>query len=119
MLYNAQGNPVMSAERSATMRDAVKATVDGFQMPDGAIISYERSMALHARIVNDPILRERIEAADRQTGTTSMHLAVLRKVNKISLDDVVKNMKFGEKVQDRRVVEEKADLPNTSKAVGL
>jgi hypothetical protein len=84
--------------------------VDGYSLPDGYVVSAKASMGLHNRIQNDSVLRERIEAADRMTGTESIHLAMLRhdhkKPSKQTEAALLKNQQFGEKIMKKRIHDE-------------
>jgi hypothetical protein len=114
MLYNAQGEPIKS--------NPSVGKIDAFQLPDGAFVSKKISMEFHNRLRNDAALRERIEQADRQTGTESWHLALLRHDTGRPNDEahaiMERNLEFGEKIQQRRVKEEAKDLPHTKASLG-
>lgn len=109
MILDHNGRPYQ--EPSNSTRRGMQ--VDGCALPDGVIVSMKKSLELHNKIKTDSRLRERIEAADRMTGTESIHLALLRRTDKTTgMDnqiekDLVKNQEFGETVQRKRVVDEK------------
>lgn len=108
MILDYAGNPITSINDAPGRRGM---QVDGFQLPDGAIVSREKSFRLHNNIKNNTLLRERLEVASRMTGRTAIHLSMLRpSVYGMSADverAIVKNVEFGEKIQHRRVEEEK------------
>jgi hypothetical protein len=115
MIYAPNGQP------ANTMR--VGRTVDGFQLPNGTIISVSKSLELHNKIKNDARFRERIEQADRESAALkkrlglsdgrieeSEHLAMLRTNNTAKTAEVEKkiinNQAFGEKVLRKRIENE-------------
>ena len=131
MLYDAQGRPIGQAEGVGRKG----ATVDAYQMPDGAIVDMARSMVLHQMIRdNKNGLRDRLVQADKEQAEflakrgigngkklETLHLAVLRhdkdKPEDKVIDGIKKNMQFGEEVQAKRIKEQETDLTNTIKAV--
>jgi L-cysteine desulfidase len=104
-LVDCFGRPITSKQQR---RDE---QVEGFELPNGAIISKQISFDLHKRIQNDTALRERLETAQRMTGRSILHLAMLDHGNKqmtAGMEKAIeKNLDFGEKIQQRRIKEEK------------
>lgn len=107
MILDAHGRPTSSEWVNGRRGDQV----DGFQLPDGAIVSKRISMDLHERIKNDSKLRERIEVAQRMTKSKILHLSLLDNTNKHatgSVDDAIKaNLDVGEELQRHRTNTEK------------
>jgi hypothetical protein len=110
MILNRYGNPIGTGRYGEQ--------IDGFQLPDGAVICKTASLALHRRIQNDPILRERLETAQKiireKTGNPKfsfLHLELLKHENKNITPEVTKaiekNLDFGEKIQRQRIDNEK------------
>jgi hypothetical protein len=110
MVLNRYGNPIGTGRYGEQ--------VDGFQLPDGAVISKKASFALHQRIKNDSILRERLETAQntirQKTGNPNfefLHLSLLKHENKNITAEVSKaiekNLDFGEAIQRQRIDTEK------------
>ena len=111
MILDARGNPIKIERPNTTARRG--AQIDAFQLPKGAIIDARRSREFHNRIRNDARLRERLETADKMTGTKSLCLQMLKPgemtpMTKIALQN---NLEFGEKVMRRRAQEEAALEP--------
>jgi hypothetical protein len=103
-LIGLDGHPLNSARRDEQ--------VDGYSLPDGAVVCKSASLALHQRIKdNVGGLRERLEAAQRMTGRKILHLSLLDHNNKnvnAGVDSAIeKNLDFGEKIQRTRVKSEK------------
>jgi hypothetical protein len=92
--------------------------VEAFQLPKGAIISAEKSREFHNRLMNDSVLRERLETADRMTGTKSLCLAILERgeMSESTKRNLQKNLEFGEKIIRQRVESEGSALAETGKA---
>lgn len=106
-LVDFRGRPISSAnERNEARRGD---QVDAYALPNGAIVSKVASFALHNRIKNDTLLRERLETAARMTGRTTLHLDLLRHGNKHATATVEKaiekNLEFGEKIQSQRIAD--------------
>jgi hypothetical protein len=103
-LIGLDGRPLSDARRGEQ--------VDGYSLPDGAVVCKAASLALHQRIKdNVGGLRERLEAAQRMTGRKILHLSLLDHNNKnvnSGVDSAIeKNLDFGEKIQRSRVKSEK------------
>ena len=102
-LIGLDGRPLNSARHGEQ--------VDGYTLPDGAIVCKKASLDLHDRIKNNAKLREDLESAQRMTGRKIRHLSLLDKNNKNVNGDVEtaieKNLDFGEKIQRDRVKKEK------------
>lgn len=103
-LIGLDGRPLNSARRDEQ--------VDGYTLPDGAVICKAASLALHQQIKdNKNGIRDRLEAAQRMTRRKILHLSLMDKNNKHVTGDVesaiVKNLDFGEKIQRNRVKTEK------------
>jgi hypothetical protein len=102
-LVDWRGRPIQSKQT----RDE---QIDGFQLPNGAVVSKSASFDLHNRIRNDAGLRERLETAQRMTGRKILHLSLMERGNKNVTDDlfrtIEKNADFGEKVMRERVKNE-------------
>jgi hypothetical protein len=96
--------------RPITSKQTREEQIDGFQLPDGAVVSKTASFALHNRIRNDAGLRERLETAQRMTGRKILHLSLIDRNNKNITDNlfrtIEKNAEFGENVMRKRVKEE-------------
>jgi hypothetical protein len=109
-LFDWRGVPIKSQRRDEQ--------IDGFQLPNGAIVSKSASFDLHNRIKNDPLLRERLEVAQRMTGRKILHLSLLEHGNKNVTAElskaIEKNLDFGEKVQKERIKTE--NLKESEKA---
>ncbi len=116
MLYGPNGKPITIEPPKHCGRRGMQA--DAFALPDGAVVSLERSMDLQQRIRNDARLRERIEAADRMTGTKTLHLMMLDhgEISEKKQDALVKNLEFAEKIMRKRIENEKSDLKGSNKA---
>jgi hypothetical protein len=77
MLYGPDGRPItVHKPNKPAMRRGNQVNV--FELPPGAVISQKLSQKLHNMIRNNSKLREDIEAADRATGTRTLHLEVMR-----------------------------------------
>jgi hypothetical protein len=103
MILDSRGRPTSSARRGEQ--------IEGFQLPDGAIVSKRISMDLHNRIANDSALRERLEVAQRMTKRKILHLSLLDRTNKSATANVdeaiIKNLSAGEELQRHRTQTEK------------
>lgn len=78
--------------------------VDGVQLAaTGAKVSPELSKALHCKIRDNVDLREKIERADKLTGTKTLHLEMLDRgdVDKDTEKKLMDNQKFGEKITEK------------------
>jgi hypothetical protein len=104
--------------RPITSRQPRDEQIDGFQLPDGAVVSKSASFDLHKRIQNDTTLRERLETAQRMTGRKILHLSFMERGNKNITADlfktIEKNADFGEKVMQKRIKDE--NLKESDKA---
>jgi hypothetical protein len=102
MILDSHGNPTSSEWVNGRKGDQV----EGFQLPDGAIVSKKISMDIHKRIQNDSTLRERLEIAQRMTGRKILHLSLLDHSNKnvnASVNKAIeKNLDVGEEIQRHR-----------------
>jgi len=102
-LVDWRGRPIQSKQTREEQ-------IDGFQLPDGAIVSKSASFDLHNRIKNDAGLRERLETAQRMTSRKILHLSLLDRNNKNVTDDlfrtIEKNADFGENVMRKRIKDE-------------
>lgn len=106
MILGANGQPVSSQDSLGGGRKGNQ--VDVFSLPDGAIVSKERSFALHNKIKNNSVLRERIEAAQRQTGAKVLHLSMMQR-GEMAPDTqraLIKHTEHGEKIMQKRIVDE-------------
>ena len=107
MILDSRGRLTSSARVNGRQGDQV----DGFQLPDGAIVSKRFSMDFHNRIANDSGLRERLETAQRMTKKKILHLSLLDRTNKAATanvdDAIIKNLDVGEELQRHRIKTEK------------
>lgn len=107
MILDSHGRPTSSEWVNGRRGDQV----EGFQLPDGAIVSKRISMDLHNRIANDSNLREKLEVAQRMTGRKILHLSLMDRTNKNSTaqinEAIKKNLDVGEDLQRLRAKTEK------------
>jgi hypothetical protein len=123
MLYGPDGSPVSGVGRN-------RMQVDGFRLPNGAMVLESESRKMHEKLKNDSNFRERVEQAQRDSYQLRHrkwiangmqgpepkineieHLAMLRHDNDALTVDkenaLWKNVRFGEELQRERVKTEK------------
>jgi hypothetical protein len=115
MILNQYGRP---AKRSLTWDGGRRGDqTDAFQMANGAIVSESASLALHRKIVSDPVLRDRIESAQKIVGKETLHMALIRRdtSKKSNIEEIIKtNVRAGETVIRERAQNE--NLTESKKA---
>jgi hypothetical protein len=89
--------------------------MDAYSIPDGAMVSVEASKAMHRRIRDDSALREKLLIAQKMTGKTLLHIAMLRKED-ANHTDLMKNQAFAENIMKKRITEEGKDLERSKEA---
>lgn len=104
MIVDCNGRPIST---NSPIRRGINC--DGYELPNGAIISTRISNDFRKSIQNNTKLREALETAQRMTGKTLIALDMQR--NSKGMDDstrntLIKNQEFGEKVMMKRVEEE-------------
>lgn len=99
MLVDLQGRRIPPTQQSP-QRNGMR--VDLMELHPRARACMEASRKLQAMIRDDSQLRERIETADRMTGTKTIHLDILRGsgdgMDNKTVDALIKNQEFAEKV---------------------
>lgn len=105
MILGPNGIPVMSKEQrkeAARLCGRYGYRVNAFDLPEGAIQSEKMSFALHEQIKNNTQLRDRLEAAQRITGSKYLHLDMMdNSKTGLTADKkraIETNVKFGEKI---------------------
>jgi hypothetical protein len=88
--------------------------MDAYSVPNGAMVSVEASKGFSKEIRDNSVLREKLEKAQRMTGKTLLHMAMLRK-NDADDKDLLKNTEFAENIMKKRLVEESDDLQGSKK----
>lgn len=108
MVLDISGRPIRSHGR-----------IDGFQLPDGAIVSARITLDIHNRIKNNSVLREKLEQAQRFTGRKLIHLDLLRAgerggIDKDKADYMIRDQAIAEDIMHERI--DKEDLATSGKA---
>jgi hypothetical protein len=116
MILGLNGKPLVIEKPNTAMRKGMQ--VEMFQLPKGAIVSKQLSREFHNRLQNDARLRERLETADRMTGTKSLCLALMERgeMSEGTKRAIEQNLDFGEKILRQRVESEGEALAETGKA---
>jgi hypothetical protein len=107
MLYDAQGREI-SSKRHGMQADA-------YDIPNGAIVSEEITLAMQNKMRNDAKFRERIELAQKirhqkfKKPGKLLHLALMQngEMNAATEAALLANQKFGEKIMRERTKNEK------------
>lgn len=105
MILDSRGRPIST---NSPIRRGINC--DGYELPNGAIISTRISNDFRQSIQNNTKLREALETAQRMTGKTLIALDMQRNskgMDGATRETLVKNQEFGEKVMKKRVAEEK------------
>jgi hypothetical protein len=101
MILDASGRPITIVKKKEKINNAF----DAFALPDGVAISAYDFCAMQSRIQNDIKFRERLEAAEKQSGKNLLALSF----NRASSDDkakVIMNMAKGEAITREAAVME-------------
>lgn len=96
MLYDPHGRPISTAKPNTDVRTG--AEFDLKALPSCAVSTRRRSFALHEQIVNNSVLRERLETAQRMTGHKLMHLDIIKMTHPQTERRIVRHIDFTEKV---------------------
>lgn len=106
MLYGPDGAPLRKAPTPNKTGMRRGNQVNGFELPEGAVVSHALSMKLHNMIRDNAKLREDIEKADKITGTETLHLAAMRRKNGMTdkiAQALMSNQIAGEMIMRERV----------------
>jgi len=102
MLYAPNGRPIRKVSAPfGGMRRGMQ--VDAIALANtGAKVSPEFSRQFQNKLRNNAELRERIERADKMTGTKTLHLAMIERgeMSNKTEDTLMVNQKFGEKITE-------------------
>lgn len=114
MLFDHRGNRIEESQKvkSPDINGRRGMGFDAYSLPKCAIIDPRRSKGFQNRLRNDAKLRERIEKADKMTGTKTLHLEMLnRNNNRGDLTPEVEraliiNQEFGQRVKKMRLAKQ-------------
>jgi hypothetical protein len=91
-----------------------RVNIDGFQLPNGAIVSVKATLDFNRRIQNDPKLREALEAAQKRTKRTFFHMDLLAlrtgELTQDNADALIAGQAGAEEIMRERVETEKLRL---------
>jgi hypothetical protein len=99
MLYDPNGRPISTAKPNDDIRTG--AEMDLNALPKCAVSTRRRSFDLHQQIVNNSVLRERLETAQRMTGHKLMHLDIIKMTHPQTEKRIVRHVDFTEKVLNK------------------